>query len=112
MYVACSVSAAVTRARQNAPHTLKVEVEVTDISELQEAIDAGADAALLDNMDCGRLAEAVKFARSRRPSMLLEASGGVTLQNVRQIAETGVDIISSGALTHSAPASDLSLRVV
>ena len=107
-----SVSAAVTRARQNAPHTLKVEVEVTDISELQKAIDAGADAALLDNMDCGRLAEAVKFARSRRPSMLLEASGGVTLQNVRQIAETGVDIISSGALTHSAPASDLSLRIV
>ena len=106
-----SVSAAVTRARRNAPHTLKVEVEVTDVSELREAIDAGADAALLDNMDCDQLAEAVKFARSGRPSMLLEASGGVTLQNVREIAETGVDIISSGALTHSAPASDLSLRI-
>ncbi len=107
-----SVAAAVIRAKDNAPHTLKVEVEVTGIPELQEAIDAGADAALLDNMNVGQLAEAVKFARSKRPEMVLEASGGVNLENVHQIAETGVDIISSGALTHSAPASDLSLRIV
>ncbi len=111
--VACgSVAAAVTRAKKNTPHTLKVEVEVTGIPELQEAIDAGADAALLDNMDVDQLAKAVKFARSKRPEMLLEASGGVNLENVRKIAETGVDIISAGALTHSAPASDLSLRIV
>jgi nicotinate-nucleotide pyrophosphorylase (carboxylating) len=107
-----SVDAAVKRARRNAPHTLKVEVEVTGIPELQEAIDAGADAVLLDNMDCAGLREAVEFARARRPAMFLEASGGVTLENVRDIAETGVDIISSGALTHSAPASDLSLRIM
>ncbi len=106
-----SVSEAVKRARKLAPHTLKIEVEVTSASELNEAIEAGADAALLDNMDCGQLAEAVKFARGRRADMLLEASGSVTLQNVRDIAETGVDIISSGALTHSAPAVDLSLRM-
>ncbi len=107
-----SVAAAVTRARENAPHTLRVEVEVTGIPELQEALEAGAEAVLLDNMDCGQLREAVEFVRSRRPDMLLEASGGVTLNTVRDIAETGVDIISSGCLTHSAPASDLSLRII
>ncbi len=106
-----SVAAAVTRARKNAPHTLKVEVEVTSIPELQEAIEAGAHAALLDNMDCNQLREAVRFARRMNPDIILEASGGVTLENVREIADTGVDIISSGALTHSAPASDLSLRI-
>ena len=106
-----SVITAVKHARAAAPHTLKIEVEVTDIQELKEAIDAGADAVLLDNMDCSVLSEAVKFARARRPDILLEASGGVHLKNIREVAETGVDIISCGALTHSAPASDLSLRL-
>jgi len=106
-----SVHEAVKRARYNAPHTLKIEVEVTGTAELQEAIDAGADAVLLDNMSIHELAEAVKYARKQAPAIMLEASGGMTIENIRQVAETGVDIISSGALTHSAPAVDLSLRI-
>lgn len=106
-----SVAAAVRDARVAAPHTLKIEVEVTDIPELREAIDAGADAVLLDNMDYDVLNEAVIFARKRRKNIILEASGGINLENVRRVAETGVDIISCGALTHSAPAADLSLRL-
>ncbi|NDY42590.1 carboxylating nicotinate-nucleotide diphosphorylase [Dissulfurirhabdus thermomarina] len=107
-----SVAEAVARARAGAPHTLKVEVEAADLDQLRAALDAGADAVLLDNMEVGMLAEAVRVARARRPGVLLEASGGVTLETVRRIAETGVDCVSVGALTHSARARDLSLRVV
>lgn len=104
-----SITAAVTRARQAAPHTLKIEVEVEDLAGLEEAIAAGADIVLLDNMSPAQLAQAVTLGRGR---VLLEASGGVNLSNVAQIAATGVDFISIGALTHSAPAVDLSLRFV
>lgn len=106
-----SVTTAVWHARAAAPHTLGIEVEVTDMQELKEAVDAGADAILLDNMSCDILEEAVKVARAGRPDIILEASGGINLENIRMVAETGVDIISCGALTHSAPASDLSLRL-
>ncbi len=106
-----SVAKAVTRARGRAPHTLKVEVEVTTIDGLKEAIRAGADAVLLDNMKVNVLEEAVKTARKIKPEIILEASGGIHLENVRSVAQTGVDIISVGALTHSASASDLSLDV-
>jgi len=107
-----SVRDAVVQGRARAPHTLLIEIEVTGIEELKEAIDAGADAVLLDNMDTAALKDAVCIARRLRPSIILEASGGVRLENVREIAETGVDIISVGALTHSAKASDLSLKVL
>lgn len=103
-----SIREAVTRAKQRAPHTLKVEVEVEDLTGLREAIEAGADAVLLDNMDPDHMRKAVEIAGGR---VLLEASGGVHLGNVAEIAETGVDLISVGGLTHSPKAVDISLEL-
>jgi len=100
------IEKALTAARLGAPHTLKIEVEVTNLDELNEAIAAGADAVLLDNMPLDMLAEAVRIAAGR---VTTEASGGVNESTVAAIAETGVDLISVGALTHSAPALDISL---
>ena len=90
------------------PHTLKVEVEVKDRAELDEALAAGADAVLLDNMGCAEIAAAVRRVGGRIPC---EASGNMTLERVREVAETGVDLISVGALTHSVAAADISLNV-
>ncbi|HID98071.1 MAG TPA: carboxylating nicotinate-nucleotide diphosphorylase [Thermodesulfobacteriaceae bacterium] len=106
-----SVSEAVARARAGAPHLMKIQVEVTDVRELEEAVAAGADALLLDNMDVHTLAENVNHARKLKPDIVLEASGGIRLENVLSVARTGVDIISVGGLTHSAPAADLSLKI-
>ncbi len=103
-----SVGEAVRRARAGVGHTVKIEVEVEDLEQLAEALEAGADVVLLDNMPPGMLREAVAMARGR---VVTEASGGVTLATVRRVAETGVDVISVGALTHSAPALDLSLEL-
>ncbi len=101
------VTRAVHAAREHAPHTTKVEVEVTTLAETEEAVAAGADIIMLDNMTVAEMAEAVRVVAGRA---LLEASGGVRLETVRKIAETGVDLISVGALTHSAPALDISLN--
>jgi nicotinate-nucleotide pyrophosphorylase (carboxylating) len=98
----------IARARQNAPQRLPVEVEVGTVSEALEAVEAGADIVMLDNMNLGDMRKAVKSIRGRA---LIEASGGITLDNVRAVAETGVDFISIGALTHSAPALDISLEL-
>jgi len=106
-----SVTEAISRARMYAPHTLKIEVEVTDFDELKEALEAGADVIMLDNMTVSQLKEAVGLARSIRPDVVLEASGGVNLENVREIAATGVDVVSSGTLTHSYKSIDLSLKL-
>lgn len=103
-----SVTAAVQAAKKGAPHTLKIEVEVDTLSRLKEAITAGADAVLLDNMPVNTMRDAVELAAER---VLLEASGGVNEGNVREIAETGVDLISVGALTHSARAIDISMDI-
>jgi len=107
-----SIKKSITLARSKAPHTLLLEIEVTETEELKEAIEAGADAVLLDNMDPATLRDAVSLAKRLRPDIILEASGGINLENIREIAETGVDIISVGLITHSAGASDLSLRVL
>jgi nicotinate-nucleotide pyrophosphorylase (carboxylating) len=88
---------------------MPLEVEVRTIDELEAALAAGAGRILLDNMDPSRLREAVRRAGGLVP---LEASGGITLENVRAVAESGVDFISIGALTHSAPAADLSLAIL
>ena len=104
-----SISEAVKKVRATAPHTLKIEVEVEDIEGLEEAIEAGADAVLLDNMSVKEIKEAALIANKR---VLLEASGGITLETVEAIAKTGVDLISVGALTHSARSVDISLEVV
>ncbi|MEA2451452.1 MAG: hypothetical protein QOG04_162 [Actinomycetota bacterium] len=102
------VSEAVKRARNAAPHGLVVEVEVTTLDELDEALNAGAQAILLDNMEPSMVKEAVERVGG---SAVLEASGGMDLDNVRAYAETGVDLISIGALTHSAGSVDISLEV-
>jgi nicotinate-nucleotide pyrophosphorylase (carboxylating) len=106
--VAGGVRRAVEAAVAGRPHPLKVEVEVTTLEELEEAIAAGADVVLLDNMSVEQLREAVQVAAGR---VITEASGGVTVETVGAIAATGVDYISAGALTHSAPAIDISLEV-
>jgi nicotinate-nucleotide pyrophosphorylase (carboxylating) len=100
------IALAVTRARAVAPQGIKVEVECDTLEQVRAAIDAGVDIILLDNMQLMELREAVKLVGG---SAVTEASGGVTLDTVRLIAETGVDWISVGALTHSAPALDLAL---
>ncbi len=105
------ITAAVTAARQRAPHTLKIEVEVTDLDQMKEAIDAGADILLLDNMNPEEIKTAVAAARNLDPGIVLEASGGINLENIREYASTGVDIVSSGALTHSFKSIDLSLKL-
>jgi len=99
---------AIDLARKNAPHTLKIEVEVTTVEEAGEAVTAGADIVMLDNMSVEEMRRAVKSVGGR---VLIEASGGVTLENVRSVAETGVDLISVGALTHSVKALDISLEM-
>ncbi len=99
---------AVSRARKGF-HLSKIEVEVGSVKDLGKAIDAGADVVMLDNMAVTDMRKAVEISNGR---VLLEASGGVKLENVREIAETGVDFISVGALTHSAPAVDISLKIV
>ncbi|MCX7622611.1 MAG: carboxylating nicotinate-nucleotide diphosphorylase [Thermomicrobium sp.] len=104
-----SVSEAVRRARAQVPHPLLIEVEVTTLAEVEEALAAGADWILLDNMDVETIRAAVARVGGRAK---LEVSGGVTLERVRAIAETGVDAISVGALTHSARALDIALEVV
>ena len=95
-------------ARERAPHTQRIEVEAPDAGTALLAIEAGADIVMLDNMPVEAMREAVEAAGGRA---LLEASGGVSLDTVREIAATGVDLISVGALTHSAPALDISLEV-
>jgi nicotinate-nucleotide pyrophosphorylase (carboxylating) len=104
--VAGSVKQAVEAVRRSVGHTVTVEVEVDTLEQLREALDAGVDAVLLDNMSVDQLAVAVKTIGGRAIS---EASGGVTLETVAAIAATGVDLISSGAVTHSAPALDIAL---
>lgn len=105
------VAQALKSAHAAAPHLMRVEIEVTTLDELREALEHGAEAVLLDNMDNGTMAEAVRMARAMPHRVVLEASGNVSLERVRAIAETGVDLISVGALTHSAPAADLSLLI-
>jgi nicotinate-nucleotide pyrophosphorylase (carboxylating) len=98
----------VAEARAAAPHTARIEIEVTNLEEVKEALEGGADIILLDNMSVDDIRRAVETIAG---GAIVEASGGVTLQNVAAIAECGVDYVSVGALTHSAPALDISLDV-
>lgn len=100
------IAIAVTRARAFIPHTIKIEVETETLEQVAEALEAGADIIMLDNMDLVTMRQAVALIDGRA---LVEASGGVTLETIAKIAETGVDIISVGALTHSARAMDISM---
>lgn len=97
---------AIQRARASAPHTTKIECEVDSLEQLDDALAAGAEIVLLDNMDVAAVATAVRRAHGRA---LLEVSGGVTLERVAEIARTGVEVISVGALTHSVASADIGL---
>jgi nicotinate-nucleotide pyrophosphorylase (carboxylating) len=103
-----SITKAVSLAKKG-HHLAKIEVEVENLKDLREALEANADVIMLDNMSASDMHEAVKIVQKQA---LLEASGNVSLDNVREIAETGVDLISVGALTHSAAAADISLKIV
>ncbi|HZG55786.1 carboxylating nicotinate-nucleotide diphosphorylase [Paenibacillus sp.] len=100
---------AVARARAYAPHTMRVEIEVESLEQVEQAIESGADIIMLDNMAPATMRTAVERIRQGAPRAIVEASGGVTLATVRAIAETGVDVISVGGLTHSVKALDISL---
>lgn len=101
------ITAAVQSARKNAPHTLKIEVEVETRDQAQEALDAGADIIMLDNMSCPEMKACVDMIAGRA---VVEASGNMGERDLREVAETGVDIISIGALTHSVKAMDISMK--
>ena len=101
------ITAAVEAARQNAPHTLRIEVEAESLDEVREALEAGADIIMLDNMDNAGMREAVEIIAGRA---LTEASGNMGERDLRAVAETGVDFISIGALTHSVKSLDVSLK--
>jgi nicotinate-nucleotide pyrophosphorylase (carboxylating) len=103
-----SLAEIIREARAGIPHMLRVEIEVEGFEQAVEAVEAGTDVILLDNMTPEEMARCVKMINGRA---LTEASGGITLENVRAIAESGVDVISSGALTHSAKALDISLEI-
>ena len=102
------LASAVREARRSAPFTVKVEVECASLDEVARAMEAGVDIVMLDNMGVADMREAVRLVAGR---VLVEASGGITLENVREVAATGVDLISIGALTHSAPAADIHMKL-
>ncbi len=109
--VAEAVSKVKSRARESSENyaRFQIEVEAKELYQVSEAVEAGADIVMLDNMSVEQMKEAVRLVNRR---IRVEASGGITLENVREVASTGVDIISVGALTHSAPALDISLDMV
>ena len=109
--LAGGVSSAVERARETVGHLHKIEIEVSTEKDLREAIKSGADILLLDNLTPEETARMVAIARELAPKVALESSGGITLDNVRAYAEAGVDLISIGALTHSARAMDISFKI-
>ena len=109
--LAGGVGSAVGQAREKVGHLHKIEVEVSNERDLREAIKEGADIILLDNLSPEETAAMVTVARELDPKVLLESSGGITLDNVRAYAEAGVDLVSIGALTHSARAMDISFKI-
>ncbi len=109
--LAGGVRRAIEYARETAHHLMKIEVEVASQTQLREALDAKADVIMLDNMAVDELRKCVKIIRDHSADTIVEASGGVNLETVREIAETGVDLISVGAITHSATAVDISLKI-
>ncbi len=102
------IEKAVERLRSKTGHMLKIEVEVRDFNELEQALKAGADVIMLDNMSCEQMTQAVKIISGRAK---IEASGNITLENICDVAKTGVDVISLGALTHSVKAFDISMKI-
>ncbi|NCO24523.1 MAG: nicotinate-nucleotide diphosphorylase (carboxylating) [Candidatus Infernicultor aquiphilus] len=106
--IAGGVKAAISSVRKRISHTMKIEVEVENLSQLQEALEMQADIIMLDNMDLDIMRKAVKMAKNKA---LIEASGGITLEKAKEIAQTGVDLISVGALTHSVKSLDINMEI-
>lgn len=106
------IEKAVNIAKLKAQHMLKIEVEAKNIREVRSALSADAEIIMLDNMSIEDVMKSVKLIRSQNPKVIIEASGNINLENVRLIAETGVDLISVGALTHSAAAVDISMDIL
>lgn len=102
------IAGAVSTLRSKLGHMVKIEVETRNLDEVRQALESGADIIMLDNMDCATMKDAVALVGGKA---LLEASGGITHDTLREVAETGVDIISIGALTHSVQAFDISMRI-
>lgn len=109
--LAKGIANAVRATRATLSHPLKIEVEVTNIKEVKEAIKSGADIIMLDNMSIPEIESAVALIRKTAPLTPIEVSGGINLKNVARVAQCGVDMISIGAITHSAPAVDISLEI-
>lgn len=103
------ITAAVQAARQAIPHTMKIEVETESMEQITEALAAGADIIMLDNMTTAAMTEAVAYIKAQSPHVIVEASGGITLETIYEKAAAGVDVISVGALTYSFQALDISL---
>lgn len=109
--LAGGVRRAIESARASVAHTMKIEVEVAGESQLRQALSAAAEVIMLDNMTIEQIRESVRLITEQAPGTIVEVSGGVTLDNVREFAETGCDLISVGALTHSAGAVDISFKI-
>lgn len=109
--LAGGVKEAVRAAKSSVGHLHKIEVEITNWAQLREAVEAGADIVMIDNQTPSEAQKLVEMARSMNPQVLIEASGGMTLETVRDYAEAGVDLISVGKLTHSARAVDISFKI-
>lgn len=109
--LAGGITEAVSAAKAKVGHLHKIEVEITNWAQLREAIEAGAEIVMLDNQTPEEAAKLVQMARDMDPKVLIEASGGMDLDRVRSFAEAGVDLISVGRLTHSAPAVDISFKI-
>lgn len=107
--VAGGIKSAINSVRKQISHMIKIEVEVENLSQLQEALKMQVDIIMLDNMDLDTMKEAVKMAKDRA---IIEASGGITLEKVRKIAQTGVNLISIGALTHSVKSLDIGMEIL
>ena len=109
--LAGGVKRAIELARRAVPHLMKIEVEVSNIAQLKDALSAGADVVLLDNMKPEDIRACVLLVREEAPGTMIEVSGGVNLDTVRELAECGPDLISVGAVTHSATAVDISMKI-
>jgi len=109
--LAGGIKRAVELARGSAPHLLKVEAEASTIAQVRDSLQARVDVIMLDNMQPADIAAAVLLIREQAPDTIVEASGNMNLDNVREVAETGVNLISVGAITHSASAMDISMKI-
>ncbi len=106
--VSGGIKTSMKRIRNNVSHLVKIEVEVSDFSQVKEAVEAGVDIIMLDNMNLAQITEAAEYINGRA---IIEVSGGITLEDLNQLADTGIDIISIGALTHHARSVDLSMQI-